>query len=221
MNRPLNKALPKRAHDACHAPARAGWLRRRLRLAIWGGLMLACSLGALHPARAGDKPREEEKAAGKTEEGKKKKKKKKKSVDRLEVPIPVNHNAGGIKVSDHDKDGQLQTVFQIGSAFRVNEDQLQMSNLRIETFNSEGTLETEISMESAALNLITREIVSEKPVTIRRTGFEITGSHFAFRTRERNGTFQGPVKVLIFNRDDLDETKKQEGHEDAGEREAQ
>lgn len=193
-----------------------GWMCSWRRLAAWACLMLVFSASVVFPARAEEKPREEEKAA----EGKKKKKKKKRKSggDRLEVPIPIHHNAGGIKVPDYGKDGELQMVFQIGSALRVNEDQLEMSNLKIETFDDEGTPETEISMEAATLNLVTREIVSEKPVTIRRTGFEITGSHLVFQAKERSGTFQGPVKVLIFNRDDLDETTKKEGgHENAGE----
>jgi len=134
---------------------------------------------------------------GKVEKAKKKKKKKKN--DKLDVPIPVNHNAEGIKLPDLDENGRLKALFEIGSALRVNENELEMSNLRIETYADDGSVEMLVEMPSSRLHLETREVTSEKPITIRQSGFEITGGNVSFNVKTRFGRFRGPVKMLIYD----------------------
>jgi len=134
--------------------------------------------------------------SGKVEKAKKKKKKKN---DKLDVPIPVNHNAEGIKLPDLDENGRLKALFEIGSALRVNESELEMSNLRIETYADDGSVEMLVEMPSSRLHLETREVTSEKPITIRQSGFEITGGNVSFNVKTRFGRFRGPVRMLIYD----------------------
>lgn len=148
------------------------------------------------------------------EKASKKKKKKKKESGRLEVPIPVNHNAEGIKLPDLDENGRLKALFEIGTALRVNENELEMSNLKIETYADDGSVEMLVEMPSSRLHLQTRVLTSEQPITIRRSDFEITGGNVTFNVKTRYGHFKGPVKMLIYDLVQLETPGKKKSSEE-------
>jgi len=138
---------------------------------------------------------------------------KKKEDDSLaiQVPVPVGHKAHGIKLPDHDENGALQMNFEIGTANRLSETEMEISDLRIETFNEEGNRELEIEMPHSLFDLKTRVISSADPVTVRRADVEVTGGNMTFDTRTRQGRFSGPVRVLIYNRDEFEKPNHKEG----------
>ncbi len=163
------------------------WSRPARRLLARVGVALLC-VGCLLPADADAKPKKE----------------KKKKESSLQVPIPIGHSAEGVKLPDYGEDGQrLQMNFEIGSATRVSDDQLEMKELRIETFNEAGTSEMLILMPISQLDLKSRIVSSVDPVTIRRADMELTGGNMSFDTRTRQGKFSGPTRMLIFNREGL------------------
>ncbi len=139
---------------------------------------------------------------------KEKKKKKDKDKDKENdivslIPIPVGHGGGGIKIPQHDENGRLQMTFEIGSAFREDEVNLRMENLKIETFDALGNLDMVVEMPKSIMNLKTRVLTSVDPIQIERTDFKIIGGNVTFNTQTRYGTFKGPVRMLIFNRNEL------------------
>ncbi len=141
------------------------------------------------------------------------KKKKKRERDSFQVPIPVGHKAQGIKLPDYDENGLLRMNFEIGAAERISDETMEMSDLKIEMFGENGESEMMIELSRSLLDLNTRILSSTEPVTIHRNDIELTGSNMTFNTRTREGKFTGPVRMLIFNRNELDTPKlqKEEG----------
>ena len=115
------------------------------------------------------------------------------------VPIPINHDARGIRIPIYSLEGKLQMLFESEIAFRVDVQQLRLTQLKIETYDDAGQPEMAIEMPNSLFDLQTRILSSVDPVTIRRTDFEVTGANMTFDTQTSQGKFTGPVRMLIFN----------------------
>jgi hypothetical protein len=116
----------------------------------------------------------------------------------FDVPIPIGHSAMGIRIPIYAPNGDLQMIFESEIAFRVDEQQLKMTQLKIATY-TDGKPEMAIDMPQGFFDLKTRVLSSEEAVTIRRPDLEMTGSHMTFDTQTRMGKFIGPVRVLVYN----------------------
>ena len=128
----------------------------------------------------------------------------------IDVPIPINHAAKGVRIPIYTPDGKLQMMFESEVAFRVDAQQLRLEQLNIETFDADGKSEMFIDMPKSTFDLKTRMLSSTDPVTIRRSDFEVTGGNMTFDTQTRQGKFTGPVRMLIF-KNNSEAEKPQEG----------
>ena len=145
--------------------------------------------------------------AKKEQPGTKKKKDKKtaKSADpnappkAIDVPVPIGHDAKGLKIPYFGNDGKLQMNFNIGVASRIDGNHIRMSDLQIETFNDDGEHEMAIDLPTSVLDLTTSVISTKKHVTIRRADFELTGETMEFNTKTKQGGLGGSVRMLIYN----------------------
>lgn len=122
----------------------------------------------------------------------------------FDIPIPVNHDAKGVRIPSYDPVGKLLMYFNIATAFRVDDGHLRMTNLKIETYGEDGKVDLHIDMPASSLDLITNIISSVDPITINRSDFQVTGANMTFNTQTRQGKFSGPVRMLIFNQNELD-----------------
>ena len=119
----------------------------------------------------------------------------------FEVPIPVGHDAKGVRIPIYTPDGTLQMMFASEIAFRVDTRQLRLTQLKIETYDEAGKSDMFIDMPLSLFDLKTRVFSSVDPVTIRRTDFEVTGGNMTFDTQTSRGKFTGPVRMLVFKSD--------------------
>lgn len=126
---------------------------------------------------------------------------------KYDVPIPIHHKAEGVTLPYFDDKGKLQMHYKIASALRVDNDHLQMAQVQVETFDENGKTEMKIDMPSSVLDLNTRIVTSETPVTIRRSDFEVTGERMRFNSETRTGVMLGKVRMLIYNRDEMSQKK--------------
>ena len=117
----------------------------------------------------------------------------------IDIPIPIDHEAKGVRIPIYSTEGKLQMLFESEIAFRVDAQQLRLTQLKIETFDEEGKPEMSIDMPQSMFNLKTRVITSVDPVTIWRTDFQVTGGNMVFDTQTRQGKFNGPVRMLVYN----------------------
>lgn len=141
----------------------------------------------------------------KTDKKKKKKGQEKSLIEN--VPIPVGHKAEGVTLPYYDERGKLQMVFKIESATRIDDEHLQMAKALVETFDEDGKTQMKIDMPNSVLDLNTRIVTSETPVTISRSDFVVTGETMRFNTTTRDGVMNGNVRMLIYNRKEMTEEK--------------
>jgi len=127
-------------------------------------------------------------------------------IEGLDVPIPIQHGAKGIKLPYFDGNGKLQMDFSIQSAFRTDTDHLEMKGVIMQTYDENGQSEMLINLPSSILDLATRIVKSDEPFTLRRTDFEITGDTMQFDTVTKSGKIIGNVRMLIYHLSDM--TKK-------------
>ena len=125
----------------------------------------------------------------------------------IDIPIPINHSAQGVCFPIWTG-GKLQMRYNMEIAYRVDTEQLRLTQLKLETFDENGKSEMVIDMPQSMLNLQTRIITSADPVTVRRTDLELVGQNMTFDTQTRQGKFVGPVRVLIYQQEDEPELPK-------------
>jgi hypothetical protein len=172
-------------------------------LLAWGGVSPAPA------AKKEEKPRETDK---KKEAGRKGEKEEKKSAGKggvtddgkgkMALPLIEGHDAKGLKIPYFGSTGQIQMIFTIGLASRLDADHVKMADLLVETFDDAGRKEMTIDLPASVLDLNTRVLTTETGVTIRREDFEITSRQMRFNTQTKQGELAGNVRMLIF---DLDE----------------
>ena len=126
-------------------------------------------------------------------------KKKAPKESKFTVPIPVGHDAKGIRLPSFDRDGKLNMMFSIELAMRVDEDHLDMKNTFLETYTNDGTPDLSVQMTTSVLDLNTRIVTSKDPATVRRQDFEITGDKMQFNTKTHAGVFTGNIRMIIYN----------------------
>lgn len=122
----------------------------------------------------------------------------KKAAPKYDPGIEVGQDATGLKFPVFEG-GNLQMYFMIESAKRVDNDHLQMSNARIQTYNSRKEPELKINLVNALLDLNTRIVTSDRPVTISRSDFELSGAGAVYNTVTGDGKLTGKVRMLIFD----------------------
>ena len=120
--------------------------------------------------------------------------------DRLDLPVPKGQPQKGLKIPIYDPEsGRLQMNFEIGVATWVDDDNIQMGGLRIQTFKRDGASELEVELPDSVFNVKSKEVTAKGRVTLKREDFEITGEKLTFNTDTKAGRFAGGVRMLIYN----------------------
>ena len=123
---------------------------------------------------------------------------------KLSFPVPVGHDSKGLKLPSYGPDGKLKMIFNIGVANRVDEENVQMKDTQVQTYDEAGSPEMDIALPTSTFNLKTRVITTQQEVNITREDFALTGHTMEFNTETRTGKLGGGVKMIIFN---LEETE--------------
>lgn len=121
---------------------------------------------------------------------------------KFNVPIPVNHDAHGVTIPYFDDKGKLQMFFSIKKAIRVDLGHLALERAYMQSYDDKGTPDANVFMTRSVLDLNTRIVTSDVPVTVRRSDFEIVGQKMIFNTQTRAGHMSGHVQMIIYNRQD-------------------
>lgn len=119
--------------------------------------------------------------------------------DSLDLPIPKGQPQKGVKVPIYGANGKLKMNFEIGIGTYIDEENVKLQKLRVETFKEDGSADLDMDLPDAVYNKKTKVISSQTRVFIKRTDFEITGNTMAFNVETREGTLGGGVKMIITN----------------------
>ncbi len=159
-------------------------------------LALAAALGATQAVaeKGGDAKKTD---AKKPDKGAKVAKLDPNAAETLELPIPKGQPQKGVKVPLYGADGRLRMNFEIGVGTRLDDENVKLEKLRVETFREDGTQELDMDLPDAVYNQKTNVISSQTKVFIKRSDFELTGNTMAFNIKTREGTLGGGVKMII------------------------
>jgi hypothetical protein len=116
--------------------------------------------------------------------------------DKIEVPVPVGIPVLGLKIPHYDVNGKLAMAFETESAKKIDESQIEMTNVKLEVLDNEGN-KIFVELPQSLFNLDTRILSGHKGALIKRSDFVITGDHIEFNTKTRFGTIRGNVKMVI------------------------
>ena len=93
--------------------------------------------------------------------------------------------------------------FNIAKALRVDLGHLEMQNSYMQTYDEKGVPDASVFMSRSVLDLNTRIVTSDVPVTVRRSDFEVTGQKMVFNTQTRLGHMTGGVHMVIYNHQEM------------------
>jgi len=122
------------------------------------------------------------------------------AAPKFNVPIPPGHGALKVQLPYFDERGRLQMFFNIAKAYRVDMDHLEMKNAYMQTYDEKAAPDANVFMTRCVLDLNTRIVTSDVPVTVRRSDFQIVGQKMVFNTQTRAGRMTGHVRMVIYNR---------------------
>jgi hypothetical protein len=116
------------------------------------------------------------------------------------LPIPIGHDARVATLPYYDDRGRLEMFFNIKKAVRVDMNHLAMVEAYMQSYDDKGTPDADVYMTHSMLDLNTRIVTSDVPVTVRSSDFEIVGKKMIFNTQTRVGHMTGHVRMIIYNR---------------------
>jgi hypothetical protein len=130
-----------------------------------------------------------------------------KSDRKIDIPIPVGHDAKGLRLPMRDEQGRMQFILDVERVLRVDQANVQMHNSIIQTYDEQtGAPSAKIELLDSVMNTETNVITTHDPVVITRDDFRLTGDSAVFNTKTRQGKVMKNVRLIIYNRDEL--TKK-------------
>jgi hypothetical protein len=136
---------------------------------------------------------------------------------RLDIPVPIGHEVKGLHLPLRNNEGKLDILFDIETATRVDSQNVQMHTAAIQTYNQQTSApEVKIDLKNSTMNLDNNMIRSNEPVVISRSDFRLTGDGLEFNSKTRHGRVTGNIRMLIYNRAELDQKQdKQEKRDPA------
>jgi lipopolysaccharide assembly outer membrane protein LptD (OstA) len=130
-----------------------------------------------------------------------------KSDRKIDIPIPVGHDAKGLRLPMRNEQGKLQFVLDVEKVRRVDQANVEMHNSVIQTYDEQtGAQSAKIEMIDSVMNTETNVLTTHDPVIVSRDDFRLTGDSAVFNTKTRQGKVIKNVRLIIYNRDEL--TKK-------------
>jgi len=116
--------------------------------------------------------------------------------EEFDLPVPVGMPVSGIKVPQYDKDGKLLMLFEAAKAKKLNDEIVEMDELKLEALDGDGR-KIFVELPQAVFNLDSHILSGSSSAKIYREDFEITGESIEFNTKTRFGTLRGNVKMVI------------------------
>lgn len=120
-----------------------------------------------------------------------------KTLKPLSVPLPIGQKAREIKIPQFNLTGQILSQLLAGQIQRVDDEFLQIKELKLDLYDDSGNSEFRIDMPTSIFSTKTRIITSDEPVFIHHRDFDLTGSKLEFDTASRKGRLIGPVTMKI------------------------
>jgi LPS export ABC transporter protein LptC len=110
--------------------------------------------------------------------------------------FPIGREFKGVAIPSYEGD-RLKSVMNADTVTRVDEQFLDLTNLVVHVYNSEGEPDTTITMEEAAYDLLAGELSSKTPSKIEQPRFTMTGDKMIYQTEAQVARMVGNVVVIV------------------------
>jgi hypothetical protein len=133
---------------------------------------------------------------------------------RIDLPVPIGHDVKGLRVPIRNDQGKIEMQFDMESARRIDDQNIEMHTVIIQTYNQQ-TLkpDAKIDLISSTMNLDTEVITTKEPVRITRDDFFLTADSGQFNSKTRQGTVFGNIHLVIYNRTEFQTKPGSEGQQ--------
>src|ERR1700751_4206803 len=127
-----------------------------------------------------------------------------KSDRKIDIPIPIGHDAKGLRLPMRNDQGKLQFILDVEHVRRLDQANVQMHNSIIQTYDDQtGAPSAKIELVNSVMNTETNILTTQDPVVITRDDFRLTGDSAVLNTKTRQGEVIKTVRFFIYNRDEL------------------
>ena len=121
---------------------------------------------------------------------------------KIEVPVPIGHEVKGLRLPVRNEEGKLEMQFDMESAKRLNDQDIEIHTTTIQTYNQQTAKpDAKIELKIAVINLDTDVIKTDDPVRVSREDFVLTADGGEFNSKLRQGRVVGNVHLIIYDRD--------------------
>src|ERR1700719_2845067 len=133
---------------------------------------------------------------------------------RIDLPVPVGHDVKGLRLPVRNDQGKIEMQFDVESARRVDDQNVEMHTVTIQTYNQQTFKpDAKIDLKSSTMNLDTEVITTKEPVRITRDDFFLTADSGDFNSKTRHGTVFGNIHLVIYNRNEFQTKSGSEGQQ--------
>jgi hypothetical protein len=126
------------------------------------------------------------------------------NVEKMDLPVPVGEPIKGIKIPQYDEHGKLTMNLIADTALKLDERQVEFTNLKIQ-FSDKEEKEIVVEIPHSILDLETKILSANTKTVIRREDFDIVGEKAEFDTMARTGKFNGSVHASFRNTSTTDQ----------------
>jgi Lipopolysaccharide-assembly, LptC-related len=133
---------------------------------------------------------------------------------RIELPVPIGHDVKGLRLPIRNDQGKVEMMFDMESARRLDEQNIEMHTVTIQTYNQQTFKpDAKIDLQSSTMNLDTEVITTKEPVRITRDDFVLTAESGEFNSKTRQGAVYGNIHLVIYNRNEFQTKSPSEGQQ--------
>jgi hypothetical protein len=131
---------------------------------------------------------------------------------KIVVPVPIGHEVKGLRIPVRNEEGKMEMQFDMESAKRINDQDIEMHTATIQTYDQQTTKpDAKIELKIALMNLDTNVIKTSDPVRVSREDFVLTADGGEFNSKLRQGRVVGNIHLIIYNREKLQPKSSAEG----------
>jgi hypothetical protein len=131
---------------------------------------------------------------------------------KIDLPVPIGHEVKGLRVPVRNEEGKMEMQFDMETATRLDEQNVEMHTVTIQTYNQQtGKQDAKIELQTSMMNLDTNVITTKEPIRITREDFVVTADGGEFNSKTRQGKVVGNVHLVIYNRNEFQTKSGNEG----------
>ena len=123
---------------------------------------------------------------------------------RIDLPVPIGHEVKGLRVPLRTSEGKMDLQFDMESATRLDDQNVEMHTASIQTFDQQSSKpDVKINLKKSVMNMETNVITSQDPILVTRSDFRLTADGMEFNSKTHQGKVFRNIRLLIYDRNEL------------------